>query len=324
MSVFTPLSAEQAAAWLGDYALGTFESIEGIAEGVQNSNFYLETSCGHYVLTIFEQPSGEQIDFHMQLLAHLAARGIPCPAPIANRQHRYLGRLAGKPAAIVRRLPGQSERSPSRAQCAAVGAMLADLHLAARSCPGQMPHQHDAAWCARVAAQVAPCLSNEDAGLLHDEVRHQLRHRPSGLPRGVIHADLFRDNVLFAGDRVSGLLDFYFAGVDDLLFDLAVTVNDWCSLASGELDGERTHTLLAAYDRGRPLLAGERAAWPTLLRAAALRFWVSRLHDRHLPRPGDLVIQRDPDAYRSILQAHRSSDTSHASHVAVVPQVGLS
>ena len=324
MSVFTPLSAGQAAAWLENYALGTFESIEGIAEGVQNSNFFLETSCGRYVLTIFEQPSGEQIDFHMRLLSHLAARGIPCPAPIANRHNQFLGRVAGKPAAIVRRLPGRSERSPNLAQCAAVGAMLAELHLAARSSPGQMPHQRDAAWCAQVAARVAPCLADEDAGLLHDEVQHQLHHRPSGLPRGVIHADLFRDNVLFEVDRVSGLLDFYFAGVDDLLFDLAVTVNDWCSLGSGELDGERTDTLLAAYDRGRPLQPGERAAWPTLLRAAALRFWVSRLHDRHLPRPGDLVLQRDPDVYRSILQAHRSSDTRYASDVAVVPQVGLS
>lgn len=323
MSVFTPLSAEQAAAWLEDYALGTFESIEGIAEGVQNSNFFLQTTCGHYVLTIFEQPSSEHIDFHMQLLDHLAARGIPCPAPIANRHNQYLGCLAGKPAAIVRRLPGRSERFPNLAQCAAVGAMLAELHLAARSCPGQMPHQRDAAWCARVAALVAPFLADEDAGLLHDEVHHQLHHRPGGLPRGVIHADLFRDNVLFDGDRVSGLLDFYFAGVDDLLFDLAVTVNDWCSRATGELDDERSDTLLTAYDRRRPLQSGERTAWPTLLRAAALRFWISRLHDRHLPRSGDLVIQRDPGVYRSILQAHRISGSGHAPGTVVVPHLHL-
>jgi homoserine kinase type II len=140
--------------------------------------------------------------------------------------------------------------------------------------------------------------------LLRDEVCHQQHYRPGGLPRGVIHADLFRDNVLFLGERVSGLLDFYFAGVDDLLFDLAVTVNDWCTTDSGNLDSERGSRLCTAYGLRRPLLASERAAWPTLLRAAALRFWISRLQDHHLPRSGSLVVRRNPDAYRAILLAH--------------------
>jgi homoserine kinase type II len=224
---------------------------------------------------------------------------------------------------IVSRLPGHSETCPNLEQYAAIGTMLADLHRAAQSCPEQLPHQRDTAWCARMAAQIEPCLEEEDAWLLRDEVRHQLRERPLDLPRGVIHADLFRDNVLFVDSRVSGLLDFYFAGVDDLLFDLAVTTNDWCATASGELDTESSAILVDAYDRRRPLLSSERAAWPTMLRAAALRFWVSRLYDRYLPRAGELVLQRDPDACRALLRAHRavaSSDARRAADAAAAPQ----
>ena len=307
MSVFTQLSAEQAAAWLADYALGTLETLEGIAEGVQNSNFFLTTTLGHYVLTIFEQVARDEVPFYIQLMAHLAARGIPCPAPVANRHKASITDLGGKPAVIVSRLPGRSESSPNLTQCAAIGAMLADLHRSAQSYRGAQAHQRDTAWCVRIAAQIEPHLNADDAALLRDEVRHQQQGRPDDLPRGVIHADLFRDNVLFEGERVSGLLDFYFAGVDDLLFDLAVTVNDWCTTPAGALDGERSRALLAAYDARRPLLDSERLAWPTMLRAAALRFWLSRLHDRYLPRPGDLVVRRDPDAYRAILRARRAT-----------------
>jgi homoserine kinase type II len=281
-----------------------------IAEGVQNSNFFLDTTLGQYVLTIFEQEPGAQLPFHMQLLAHLSARGIPCPAPVANRRQEYLGQIAGKPAAIVSRLPGCSRSVPEVGHCAAIGNMLARLHLAAESYPEPLAHQRHTAWCAQVAAQLEPCLADDDARLLRNELRHQQRYRPADLPRGVIHADLFRDNVLFVGDQVSGLLDFYFAGVDDLLFDLAVTVNDWCTTADGGLDAQRSAALLAAYDHCRPLLAAERRAWPTMLRAAALRFWISRLQDHHLPRPGSLVIRRDPDAYRAILLTHMASDAS--------------
>lgn len=322
MSVFTPLSAEQAAAWLENYAVGTLQTLAGIAEGVQNTNFFLDTTLGSYVLTIFEQAPGEQLSFHMQLLAHLAGQGIPCPAPVANRRNEYFGQLQGKPAVLVSRLPGSTESNPNLAQCAAIGGMLAELHVAAQTCPIQSAHQRDGAWCTRVAVQIEPWLDRDDAELLGDEVRYQQRARPINLPRGIIHADLFRDNVLFVGDQVSGLLDFYFAGVDDLLFDLAVTVNDWCATATGGLDSERCAALLAAYGRRRPLSASEQAAWPILLRAAALRFWTSRLYDHHLPRPGELVIKRDPDAYRSILLARRTLDCHDGRLVAAAAQGG--
>jgi homoserine kinase type II len=303
MSVFTSLTAPQVSAWLKHYSLGTLESIEGIAEGVQNSNFFLNTSHGRYVLTIFEQLARSELPFFINLMAHLARHGVPCPAPLANRDNDYLGELQRKPAVIVTRLPGKSTIAPTLAQCAAIGAMLADLHIAAQSYGGRQAHQRGAAWCRETATLVQPFLNEEDAALLRDELRYQAQHRPGDLPRGVIHADLFRDNVLFDGERVSGLLDFYFAGIDDLLFDVAVTVNDWCIEPDGSLDAERCNALLAAYHASRPLTAGERAAWPVMLRAAALRFWLSRLHDFHRPRAGDIVAQRDPDDYRRILRA---------------------
>jgi homoserine kinase type II len=307
MSVFTQLTTAQAAAWLEAYALGNLETLTGIAEGVQNSNFFLSTSTGEYVLTLFEEVTPEQAPFHIQLLAHLAAQGLPCPAPVANRRGELLGTLGDKPAVIVSRLAGHSEDRPNLAQCAAVGGLLAALHLAARSFPAPQRHQRDIDWCTKVAVEIESCLAEDEARLLRDELRQQRALRPDDLPCGLIHADLFRDNVLFSGDRVSGVLDFYFAGVDDLLFDLAVTVNDWCLTADAALDSERCAALLGAYHAQRPLLPAEQEAWPTLLRAAALRFWVSRLQDYHLPRAGDLVVQRDPDAYRSILLARIAS-----------------
>jgi len=307
MSVFTPVSAEQLAAWLKRYSLGALQGCTGIAEGVQNSNFFLDTAHGRYVLTIFEQLARYELPFYVNLMAHLARHGIPCPAPIAARDNDYLGELLGKPALIVTRLDGRSAPQPSVPQCAALGAMLGEMHLATHAYGGRQAHLRGPAWCRETAAQVLPFLDETDATLLREELRYQGQHRPGELPRGVIHADLFRDNVLFdedgAGTRVSGLLDFYFAGVDDLLFDLAVIANDWCAAPDGSLDPARTEALLAAYDAARPLTAGERAAWPAMLRAAALRFWLSRLQDTHLPRPGSMVLQRDPDEYRATLRA---------------------
>ena len=303
MSVFTSLTAPQVSTWLRNYSLGPLESIEGIAEGVQNSNFFLSTSHGNYVLTVFEQLTRSELPFYINLMAHLARHGVPCPAPLANRDNEYIGEIGHKPAVIVTRLSGKSVLAPTLEQCAAIGAMLADLHGAAQSYGGRQAHQRGTVWCRETAPLVLPFLNEEDAALLRDELRYQAQHRPGDLPRGVIHADLFRDNVLLDGDRVSGLLDFYFAGVDDLLFDLAVTTNDWCIEADGNLDAERCAALLIAYHARRPLTASEREAWPVMLRAAALRFWLSRLQDFHLPRVGAMVLRRNPDDYRDILHA---------------------
>lgn len=314
MSVYSPLSQAQAAAWFeASYALGCLRAVEGIPEGVQNSNFFVTTTEGRYVLTLFEQVEPSRLPFYIRLLSFLAGHGIPCPMPLSDRRGAYIGDLGGKAAVLFSRLDGYSAISPTPAQCAAIGTTLADLHGAAQSfLPGAPLHSRDLRWCAATAAQVMPHLRNDEAQLLADELHHQRNRRPTDLPRGVIHADLFRDNVLFVGSQVSGVLDVYFAGVDDLLFDLAVTVNDWCSLSSGELDGERHDALVNSYAARRPLSRAEEAAWPTLLRAAALRFWLSRLYDGQQPRVGDLVVRRDPDTYRAILRARVAKDSTPA------------
>jgi homoserine kinase type II len=237
-------------------------------------------------------------------MAHLARHGIPCPAPIADLSDRYLSELNGKPAALVTRLVGASVDRAGVAHCAALGALLARMHLAGRSYAGYLENPRGLKWWRSAAAELRPLLDRARQELLDEELRFQSLHRFPDLPRGPVHADLFRDNVLFQEERVSGVIDFYFAGVDCLLYDVAVCANDWC-LADPELDPrldpERTAALLRAYEALRPPGAAERAAWPVLLRAAALRFWLSRLFDYHQPRPGQLVRVHDPEHFRNVL-----------------------
>jgi len=242
-------------------------------------------------------------------MAQLARHGIPCPAPIADLSDRYLQSLAGKPAALVTRLAGASIERPDDAACAELGALLARLHLAARSYGVYLENPRGPKWWRLASRQLEGFLDPQRKEFLEKEIEFQAQHRFPDLPRGPVHADLFRDNVLFEGGRISGVIDFYFAGVDRLLYDVAVCANDWClaDAASGALDGARCRALLAAYHAVRPLSALEREAWPAMLRAAALRFWLSRLHDLHLPRPGPMVHAHDPEHFRRIL-ASRIAD----------------
>ena len=301
MSVFTPVSPEQLAGWLEAYAVGPLLALEGIAEGAENTNSVVTTGQGRFVLTLFERLGADELPFYVQLMVHLARRGIPCPAPVADREGGFLGCLNGRPAVLASFLPGASVASPGLAHCAAAGYMLARLHRAGLDFPGRLDNPRGADWRRETAPRVVSFLDGADQALLTEELRAQSMARTIALPRGVIHADLFRDNVLFEGERLSGVLDFYFAGQDCLLFDLAVTVNDWCGTAGGELDGARAAALLSAYHGVRPLTAPELAAWPLMLRAAALRFWLSRLMDSHQPRAGALVTVRDPAHFRNIL-----------------------
>ncbi|MDX9706709.1 MAG: homoserine kinase [Azospira sp.] len=314
MSVFTPVSREQLADWLAAYDLGAPTALEGIAEGVQNSNFFVDTADGgRHVLTLFEQVEATALPFYLDLMAHLARRGIPCPAPRPMRDGRLLGTLNGRPAALFSRLAGTSATAPTPAHCARAGEALAHLHRAGAGFPAP-PHPRGEAWVEAAATRIAPRLPADDAALLADEraAQRAARGECGKLPAGVIHADLFRDNVLFVtGDdgtpRIGGLLDFYFAGHGDFLFDLAVTANDWCIDADGGLDEVRLRALVAAYHGVRPLDAAESAAWPLRLRAAALRFWLSRLEDFHCPPAGEAVTVRNPDDYRRILLARREA-----------------
>ena len=307
MAVFTKVSEADLAAWLHDYSLGQLLELQGIASGIENTNYFVTTSNGRFVLTLFEILSADELPFYLNLMAHLARHGIPCPNPVANRSNQFLGILNGKPACIVSRLSGKSVTAPNHAQCAAIGAMLGQMHIAGLSFSQNMPNPRGSAWRAATAPQVRPFLDESQVALLENEVALHARQDWTSLPQGLIHADLFRDNVLLEENRVGGLIDFYFACSDALLYDLAITVNDWCTNANGTLDAAKTQALLRAYHAVRPLLDREQNAWPLLLRSAALRFWLSRLFDKHLPRDGELINAHDPRHFERILKNHIAS-----------------
>jgi homoserine kinase type II len=307
LSVYTPVSDAQAADWLRNYSIGTLVALEPIKAGIENSNFFLTTTQGRYVLTLFERLPAAELPFYLDLMAHLARHGIPSPAPIADLSDQYLQQLNGKPAALVTRLPGRSLEQPGEKECTELGALLARMHLAGRSYPAYLENPRGPKWWRFAAAEVRRFLDDKQIQLLDDEMAFQARHRFPDLPRGPVHADLFRDNALFEKGRISGVIDFYFAGVDCLLFDVAVCANDWCLDASHGLEAARTKALMDAYEAVRPLTPLEREGWPVMLRAAALRFWLSRLYDFHLPRPGMLVHAHDPEHFRKILECRRAS-----------------
>ena len=306
MSVYTPVSEAQLSEWLRNYSVGALLSHDPIKAGIENSNYFVTTTQGRYVLTLFERLPGEELPFYLDLMAHLARHGIPCPAPIADLADQYLQRLNGKPAALVTRLPGRSVERPGVGECAELGALLARMHLAARSYAAYFENPRGPKWWRLAARELKPFLDSRHNSLLEEEIAFQAQHRFPDLPRGPVHADLFRDNALFEKGRISGVIDFYFAGVDCLLYDIAVCANDWClvdAASDARLEAERTRALLAGYQAMRPFTELERDGWPVMLRAAALRFWLSRLHDFHLPRPGMLVHAHDPGHFRLILES---------------------
>lgn len=311
MAVFTAVSLDDLHQWIKQFPLGQAVGLEGISSGIDNSNFFLNTAhgpqSGQYVLTIFENLRFDQLPFYVKLMAHLAARGIPVPAPVPNADGELVVTLQGKPAVIVSRLQGSSQLDPQPVHCAEVGRMLARMHLAAQDFALHQPNLRGLDWWVDTAPAVLPFLDENEAALLRSEVAYQAQFAAgatyAGLARGPVHADLFRNNVMFEGERLSGCFDFYFAGVDTWLYDVAVTVNDWCvDLATGVLDEARVRALMDAYHAVRPFTQGEQAAWQPMLRASALRFWLSRLYDLHLPRAAELLTPHDPTHFERILR----------------------
>jgi homoserine kinase type II len=301
MSVFTTVTPDQLRRWLQSYPLGTLLDLKGIASGITNTNYFVTTETGRYVLTLFEKNPADELPYFLDLMAHLADRDIPCPRPIANHAGAYLGELNGKPAALVSCLHGNSLESPDATQCAAMGTVLARMHLAGQSFPAFMENPRGPHWWSTTAPSVLPFMAPEQRTMLEEEIAYQAGFRHYTLPRGVIHSDMFRDNVLFDGNQLTGLIDFYYACNDALAYDLAITVNDWCIHADGELDDTRLRAMLQTYHAERPLTEVEYQVWPVLLRAAALRFWLSRLYDLHYPQPGELTYAKDPEHFRRIL-----------------------
>ncbi|MFM2111853.1 MAG: Homoserine kinase [Pseudomonadota bacterium] len=321
MAVFTEVSFEEAAEFvrglhLHGQPLGELTELKGCSGGIENTNFFATTDQGRYVLTLFERLTHEQLPFYLHLMQHLASKGIPVPDPAQDKHGEILHTLKGKPAAVVNRLEGASQLQPQPAHTRAVGEMLARMHLAGRDYQRQQPNLRGLKWWNETIPLVTPHLSEAQKAMIESELAYQnhLSSTSAGkaLPRGPIHADLFRDNVMFEGERLTGFFDFYFAGFGTWLFDIAVCLNDWCiDLPTGQTDMPRSQAFMVGYESVRPLQAVERELLSAKLRAGALRFWVSRLWDFHLPREASMLTPHDPTHFERVL-SHRQQRTELA------------
>ena len=303
MAVYTTPEPAELAAFMADYPHGPCTRLQGIRDGIENSNFYLDTAHATHVLTLFESSPAASLPWFLSLMDFLASRGVPCTHPRQRRDGKFLGALCGKPAALFARLPGSSLQTPTPSDCAALGALLAQLHEAGRGFQETREDARGSVWRARSAASLAPRLPSAAAELLVATLSATADFPPPGLPRGVIHADLFRDNVLFEAGQPVGVLDFFFACEGPWVYDLAIAVIDWCFMPARQLAQPSARALLAAYHGQRALTDLEHSAWPTALRAAALRFWLSRLTDSLTPRSGALAWQKDPAEFEDVLRA---------------------
>ncbi|MFZ9502425.1 MAG: homoserine kinase [Beijerinckiaceae bacterium] len=314
MAVYTEVSDEDLAAFLADYELGELLSCKGIAEGVENSNFLLHVGAGNFILTLYEKRTAESdLPFFLGLMEHLSARGLNCPLPVRNRAGAALGRLAGRPAAMVTFLEGMSVRRPEASHCAQVGEALARMHLAGEGFALSRPNALSVEGWGRLFAQAQTRADQVQPGLaaaLAAELAHAQAHWPQNLPRGLIHADLFPDNVFFLGGALSGLIDFYFACEDALAYDLAICLNAWCFETDCSFNVTKGMAMLAGYGRVRPLDAREVAALPLLARGAALRFLLTRLVDWLDTPEGALVKKKDPLEYAKKLRFHQQATSA--------------
>ena len=308
MAVYTEVSLDTAQTLFTEMGLGAVSDLTGCKGGIENTNYFVDAESGRFVLTLFERLTHAQLPFYLYLMKHLAQRGIPVPDPQADRNGDILLTVQDKPACVVNCLRGSSELAPSAQHCATVGAMLARMHVAGRDFSRQQPNLRALPWWNETVPVVKPFLSDSQQQLIQSELAYQNHIAASSaytaLPRGPVHADLFRDNVMFEGAELTGFFDFYFAGVDSFAFDIAVCLNDWCiDLASGQADTAREAAFLKAYIAERPLEAAERALLPAMLRAGALRFWTSRLWDFYLPREASLLKAHDPTHFERVLRA---------------------
>ncbi|RYF18702.1 MAG: homoserine kinase [Comamonadaceae bacterium] len=311
MAVFTEVSEDEAGALLRALNLGELAAMRGIQSGIENTNYFVTARDvlgeREFVLTLFERLTAAQLPFYLHLMKHLAQHGIPVPDPAADRSGDILHTVAGKPAALVNKLEGAHELAPTADHCAQVGAMLARMHLAGRDYNRRQPNLRGLSWWNETVPVVLPFVTASQAALLQAELAYQNHVAASSayaaLPRGPVHADLFRDNVMFQEGRLSGFFDFYFAGVDAWLFDIAVCLNDWAiDLPTGAHDAQRAQAFVQAYAQVRPLSPAERQLLPAMLRAGALRFWISRLWDFHLPREASLLKPHDPSHFERVLR----------------------
>ncbi len=315
MSVYTVVEQNQLIEFLKDYEVGTLDSFEGISAGIENTNYFVNTvkdgQPQQFVLTIFEHHSFEELPYFLNIMAFMAEHNIPTAHPMPTRSNGYLKELCGKPAALVERLTGGGVENPSVVQCGVMGEQLAAFHLAGLEYDQFRANDRDLDWMQNTYQAIANHLADDEKQLIESELNFQNGIDWEHCPKGVTHADLFCDNALFDGDTLSGIIDLYYACHSSFLYDLAVMVNDWCRVHSDnpeaiQFDEHKIQTMLNAYQSKRPLTKVEQQAWPAALRLAALRFFLSRLQDKHIPREGEMTQIKDPDVFKKILMIHQA------------------
>jgi len=306
MSVYTNVLPHELDEFLKNYSLGQLQQFAGISDGIENTNYFVTTSKGQYVLTLFEELTLQELPYFLELMAFLAEANIPSAHPVQDNNGDYLRVLNGKPAALVKRLNGASIDIPTSKQCRSIAVQMARMHVASSEFNLTRKPIRGIEWRAQTAERVMLKLKKEEQALLQQELAYHADKQFDGLPLSVIHADLFRDNALFIGDELTGIIDFYYAYNGLSIYDLAVTVNDWCMSGDAEHDKQNAAALLQAYQTVRPIEQAERDVWVIVLRAAALRFWLSRLQDKHFPRDGEMTHIKDPDVFRKIIE-HRAN-----------------
>lgn len=310
MSVYTTIESDELIDFLSHYHVGQLVEYKGISDGIENTNYFVDTRSSaedsstplqRYVLTIFEHHDFEEMQYYLNLMHHLADHRVPSANPVADKEGHYLRMFKNKPAALVERLVGGSIVETTVSHCEQIGAAMGKMHAAGLSFDAHQPNPRGPAWCTHTAETLLPKLPDAERQLLNDEIIFLKANRDADIPRGTVHADLFRDNALWNSEQLSGIIDFYYACDDVLLYDVAVLVNDWCCKQDYSLDHDKVCALLNAYHQYRPLQPIEQPYWPAMLRAGALRFWLSRLYDKHFPRPGELVHTKNPDEFKTIL-----------------------
>lgn len=325
MSVYTSLNQSQLNELLSPYPFGELIKFEGIAEGIENTNYRIHTTANNYILTIFEQHKADDVHFYLKLLSYLKQQGLPVPQPIPTTRKQHQLSWQSKPVVLFEHLSGQSITTPQVNHCRQLGQALAQFHLSGQLFPLTRKNNRDGHWLQQIGRTLLKrsntisshsqfqSLSDDDAQLLTDELTFQKKQDFDHLPRGTIHADLFRDNVLFEQGILSGLLDFYTACQGPLLFDLAIIVNDWCITPEYSIDLSKANALFDTYEKFRPLTSHEKQLWPVILRTAALRFWLSRLLFQQSSNPGELTQDKDPDVLKYCLLNHRQKTSLYRS-----------